>query len=140
MRLFLDANDLFVAGYSATNSVHDLLALASGGFCDLLSSEYAFEEARRNLAIKGQPSMLERFTTSTLGIVRVSEAGAPALAQATAADMSDPADIPILAAAIQARADGLVTGDKRAFSPHFGTRIAAVEIMLLRDALQRVTS
>ncbi len=140
MRLFLDANILFLAGYSATSPVHDLLALASGGFCELLASEYALEEARRNLVIKGQPSMLERFTTSTRGVVRVSEARAPALAQATAANLSDPADIPILAAAIQARADGLMTGDKRAFGPHFGTRIASVEILLLRDALQRATS
>lgn len=63
------------------------------------------------------------------------------LAQAFAATvvvcLSDTADVPILAAVIQCNADALVTGDRRAFGRTFRTRVAGVEVLVLRDALRR---
>ena len=53
MIVVLDANVLFLAGYSRTSPVHDLLALGRAGACELVASGYAIEEARRNLAAKG---------------------------------------------------------------------------------------
>ncbi len=53
VRIFLDANIIFLVGYSSTSPVHDLLALARRGDCELVTSSYALEEARRNLAVKG---------------------------------------------------------------------------------------
>ncbi|TAK55618.1 MAG: hypothetical protein EPO25_03335 [Gammaproteobacteria bacterium] len=53
MRLFLDANVLFLAGYSSDSPIHDLLALARAGRCELVASAYAVEEASRNLVAKG---------------------------------------------------------------------------------------
>jgi predicted nucleic acid-binding protein len=58
--------------------------------------------------------------------------------RASVAGLTDPADVPILAAAIQCRADILVTGDRRAFGRHFRTRLVGVEVFVLRDALRRV--
>jgi len=47
LRLFLDANVLFLAGYSHTSPVHDLLTLGRAGACELVASGYAVEEAQR---------------------------------------------------------------------------------------------
>ena len=115
--------------------MHDLLALAAAGDCELLSSEYAFEEARRNLALKSPDGSVERFETITAAIIRVQEASGIALKQAQAAKLSDVSDIPILAAALQCGADALVTGDRRAFGSFFGKRIESLRIVRLRDAL-----
>lgn len=138
MRLFLDANVLFLAGYSRSSPVHDLLVLHRSGRCDLVTSAYAIEEARRNLALKGPVGAMEAFRAALADVVSVAEAGAPALGLALACKLTDAADVPILAAAIQCRSDVLVTGDRRAFGRYFRTALAGVEVLVLRDALRRV--
>ena len=138
MRLFLDANILFLAGYSRTSPVHDLLALGRAGACELVASGYAVEEARRNLAAKAPVGAVESLGAALADVTSVAEARAPALEVAATAVLTDPADVPILAAAIQCRADVLVTGDRRAFGRHFRTRLAGIEVLVLRDALRRV--
>jgi len=138
VRLFLDANILFLAGYSRTSPVHDLLALGRAGACELVASGYAVEEARRNLAAKAPAGAVESLSAALADVTSVAEARAPALEVAATALLTDPADVPILAAAIQCRADVLVTGDRRAFGRHFRTRLAGIEVLVLRDALRRV--
>lgn len=138
LRLFLDANILFLAGYSRTSPVHDLVALARAGRCELVASGYTVEEARRNLAVKGPDGALEALDATLADVTTAAEARSPASKIAADAELSDPADVPVLAAAIQCRADILVTGDRRAFGRHFRARIAGVEVLLLRDALRRV--
>lgn len=138
MRIFLDANIIFLAGYSPTSPVHDLLALARRGECDLLMSSYALVEARRNLAAKGPPDWAEALERASAVVALVGEAQSPALQAAGEAQLADPCDIPILAAAIQCRADALVSGDRRAFGALYGSRIAAVEILTLRSVLRRI--
>jgi len=138
VRLFLDANILFLAGYSRTSPVHDLLALGRAGACELVASGYAVEEARRNLAAKAPAGAVESLSAALADVTSVAEARAPALEVAATAALTDPADVPILAAAIQCRADVLVTGDRRAFGRHFRTRLAGIEVLVLRDALRRV--
>jgi predicted nucleic acid-binding protein len=140
LRVFLDANILFLAGYSPTSPVHDLLALAACGDCEILSSDYAFEEARRNLVLKAPPGALDRFEQATAIVTHVREAGAAALEHAAAIELSDTTDTPILAAAFQENADALVTGDRRAFGAYFGQRIGSLKVMLLRDALVEILS
>ena len=137
MRLFLDANILFLAGYSRTSPVHDLLALGRAGACELVASGYAVEEARRNLAAKAPAGAVESLSAALADVTSVAEARAPALEVAATVALTDPADVPILAAAIQCRADVLVTGDRRAFGRHFRTRLAGIEVLVLRDALRR---
>lgn len=138
MRLFLDANILFLAGYSTASPVHDLLSLARKGRCELLTSGYAMEEARRNLLAKGPEDALERINRATACVVVTPEAAPAARELATAAALTDPSDVPILAAAIQCSADILVTGDRRAFGRYFRKTIAGTEVLLLRDALRKV--
>jgi predicted nucleic acid-binding protein len=138
LRLFLDANVLFLAGYSRTSPVHELLALGRAGACELVTSGYAVEEARRNVAAKGPSGALEALSAALAEVTSVAEAGGSAMERATAAGLSDPGDVPILAAAIQCRADILVTGDRRAFGRHFRTQVVGVEVLVLRDALRRV--
>ena len=140
LRLFLDANVLFLAGYSTTSPVHDLLQLARAGRCQLVASAYAIEEARRNLAAKGPTDALPRFHSALAFVTLVGEAAPAAFEAASAVGLTDPADVPILAAAIQSGADALVTGDRRAFGPYFGTRLVGVEILVLRDALRLTLS
>lgn len=115
--------------------MHDLLALAASGDCELLSSEYAFEEARRNLRLKAPDGAMERFEAAAAPIIHVQEASGSALEQAKSVNLSDASDLPILAAAFQAGADALVTGDRRAFGLLFGQCIGNVRILRLRDAL-----
>jgi predicted nucleic acid-binding protein len=81
---------------------------------------------------------LDAFDTALSQVMVVQEAGSSAMQQAIAAELSDDADVPILAAAIQSRADILVTGDRRAFGRYFRMRVAGVEVLVLRDALRRV--
>ena len=138
LRLFLDASVLFVAGYSRTSPVHDLLALGGAGACELVASGYAVEEARRNLAAKGPVGAVEALSAALEAVTSVTEARPSAMEVAASAALADPADVPILAAAIQCRADVLVTGDRRAFGRHFRTRLNDVEVLVLRDALRRV--
>ena len=138
LRLFLDANVLFLAGYSPTSPVHDLLALGRAGACELVASGYAVEEAQRNLAAKAPSGAVEALSTALADVTSVAEARAPALEVAATVALADPADVPILAAAIQWRADILATGDRRAFGPYFRTRLVGVEVLVLRDALRRV--
>jgi len=138
LRLFLDANILFLAGYSRTSPVHDLLDLGRTRRCELVASGYTTEEARRNLAVKGPDGALEALDAALEAVTVVAEARPPALGLAAAAALADPGDVPVLAAAIQCQADVLVTGDRRAFGQYFRARIAGVEVLLLRDALRRV--
>jgi predicted nucleic acid-binding protein len=138
LRLFLDANVLFLVGYSRTSPVHDLIELARAGVCELVASGYTVEEARRNLAIKGPDGAVEALNATLADVAMVAEARPSANKIAADAELSDPADVPVLAAAIQCRADVLVTGDRRAFGRHFRTRLAGVEVLVLRDALRRV--
>jgi uncharacterized protein len=138
LRLFLDANVLFLGGYSSSSPVHDLVALGRAGQCELVASSYAIEEARRNLAVKGPTGALEAFDNTLSQVKLVGEARSSGLARAAAAELSDATDVPILAAAIQYGADILVSGDRRAFGRHFRTRLSGIEVLVLRDALRRV--
>jgi uncharacterized protein len=138
LRIFLDANIVFLAGYSARSPVHDLLALARSGACDLVTSSYALEEARRNLAVKGPNDWLTRLNDATDVVEVVGEAQPAALQVAELVSLSDPSDVPILAAAIQSRREILISGDRRAFGTLFGSRVGNLEVLTLRDVLLRV--
>jgi len=115
-RLFLDANVLFTAAHNPKGKAALLFQLGQLELVQLLSSAYAIEEARRNLARKF-PACLDRFEAlvGKLGLVaeRPPDAGL---------DLPCPAglpekDGPIYRAAHACRADGLITGDLRDFGP-----------------------
>ena len=105
-RVFLDANVLFSAAYLQGSG---LARLWKRGGPLLLTSAFAIEEARRNLA-PGAPR--ERLDVLLRKVTVVPEA--PWTGGAASSGLPEK-DIPILAAAIRARATHLMTGDLNHF-------------------------
>jgi len=135
MRLFLDANVLFTAVHKPEGRSAGLIALARRGFCSLHMSPHALEEARRNLRLKvpeaGDPLEL-------VGTIAV-EREAPAPVVQWALDQGLPLkDAPILAAAVTADADLLVTGDRKHFGDLYGATLRGVEVVTPAEALARL--
>jgi predicted nucleic acid-binding protein len=138
MKLFLDANILFSAAQSTEGRARGLFVLAADGHCNLLSSEHATNEACRNLMMKS-PSSIGVFR-DLLKIVRIAGEGGPGLVAWAAGYGLPENDAPILAAAAAARADLLVTGDRRHFGHLYGEVLAGVQMVTLREALKLVSS
>jgi hypothetical protein len=104
--------------------------------CRLVSSRYALDEARRNLARK-KPSALDRFDEITNWVHLCAEADAARLERARSVGVADPMDVPVLAAAI-GRSDILATGDRKHFGPWMNKEIQGLVILSLADVLRRV--
>ena len=124
-RIFLDANVLFSAAYLELSGLAQLWTLDD---VELLTSAYAVEEARRNLAIDRREALarLEQLTTT------VSIVDARRSLKLPGNIRLEPKDQPILLAAIHGKADYLLTGDARHFEHLYGKRIKGV--LVLRPA------
>ena len=125
-RAFLDANVLFSAAYREKSG---LMRLRSRPDTELVTSAYAAEEARRNLASPDQRARLESLL-SQMRIVAESDAPMPASVK-----LPDK-DHPILKAAITAEATHLITGDVKDFGRYFGTRIAGILVVTPADFIR----
>lgn len=136
MRLFLDANVIFSAAHNPDGRARALFTLQGMGECHLLASAYALEEARRNIALK-YPSRITDLEALARELGQVPEAQAQAVARARDLGLP-PNDAPILGAAVAARADMLVTGDRTHFGQLYGKTIEGVEVVSLAEALARV--
>lgn len=79
MRLFLDANILFTAAHNSKGKAALVIELGQAGLWQLVTSTYALEEARRNLALKF-PDGLERLDALAQGL-RISPDAAPRTAR-----------------------------------------------------------
>lgn len=136
MRLFLDANVIFSAAHSAQGRAQELVALARARHCRLCSSWHALDEARRNLERKSRD--FEARLEVSLGQITL-RAEAPAQLLDWARGEGLPVqDAQILAAAVHAGAELLVTGDARDFGPLFGNVLRGVRVVTLAEALARV--
>lgn len=121
--LFLDANVLFSAAYQAESRLREFWTLPG---VELVTSGYAWEEARRNLSTLDQQ---RRLTALASGVRVVPEGGAWVLPP----DVLLPEkDRPILAAALLSGATHLVTGDATHFGVWYGKRIGS--LLVLRPA------
>jgi uncharacterized protein len=123
-RVFLDANVLYSAAYLQNTALARLWVLQN---VELMSSAYAIEEARRNLALDRLSALtrLERLTSA----VRVNP---PQHVKLPANVSLDAKEQHILLAAIHGKADYLLTGDQRHFGHLYGQRV--VGVMVLRPA------
>jgi len=136
VRLFLDANILFSAAYRDDSPALLLFELAIAGRCQLVTSEFAWDEAYRNIRLK-QPRRMHELD-SLRGRLESVPAPSPA-ATADAAKHGLPnKDAPILAAAKVARVDVLVTGDRTHFGHLYGRNIGGLRVLSLRDTLERL--
>lgn len=129
-RIFLDANVLFSAAYLELSGLARLWALND---VELLTSAYAVEEARRNLAIDRREALarLEQLTT-TVSIVNARRS-----LKLPGNIRLDPKDQPILLAAIHGKADYLLTGDARHFEYLYGKRIKGVLVLCPAQYFER---
>ncbi|SRR6266496_3865762 len=119
-RLFLDANILFSAAYRAQAGLLQLWKLKDVALCTF---RYALEEARINLEEEDQRASLRKLAT-TIEIFEASEKRQ----QPTAVSLPVK-DVPIMLAAIEARATHLLTGDIRHFGRYFGKNVEGVLVM-----------
>ena len=136
MLLFLDANVLFAAAYSAEGNARAILQLAALSGATVASSTFAVEEAVRNLGLKA-PAAESELVILMDRITLAGGADRRALERASRHGLPEK-DLPILAAAIAIRANLLVTGDRRHFGPLFGQKIGSVEILPPLAALERL--
>jgi len=134
VRVFLDANVLFSGAHSPSGRARGLFSLAERRFCELVTSEHAIAEARRNLVTKNSPTAKD-LEDLLHQVTRVAEGG-PALVSWAAGQGLPENDAPILAAAAAADTDLLVTGDRRNFGHLYGKTAGRVRIVTLREALK----
>jgi predicted nucleic acid-binding protein len=126
-RLFLDANVPFSAAYRPDSGLRRLWRLPDVQF---VTSEYAAEEARVNLADDAQRQRLKKLLQETVIVTAMPAATLPD-------DLDLPEkDRPILLAAIEARATHLLTGNRLHFGKHFGRAIGGVRVSPPGDYLR----
>jgi uncharacterized protein len=128
-RVFLDANVLFSAAYREDSGLRRLWDLADA---ILVTSGYALEEARRNLDLPAQRERLADLA-GRMAVV----ADAPGRAALPRGIELPEDDRPILAAAISAKATHLLSGDRRAFGPYYGKRVAGIRVLRPAEYLAR---
>jgi len=136
VRLFLDANILFSAAYRDGSPALLLFELASADRCIVLTSAFAWDEARRNIALKcpHRTTILDALR-GQLEYTPVPDASA--IADAAKQGVPDK-DAPILAAACVAEVDILVTGDRTHFGHLYGETVGGLRVLTLKDTLARL--
>jgi len=133
VRLFLDANILFSAAYRDGSAPLLLFDLAAAGRCHLVTSVFAWEEAHRNIAVKCP----QRLPMLDALAGRVEHAPVPDTSGISAAvnqGLPDK-DAPILAAAVAAGVEILVTGDRTHFGHLYGKEVGTLRVLTLKDTL-----
>jgi len=130
MRIFLDANVLFSAS-NHDSHIARLLEIMSNDHT-AVTSDFALEEARRNVQLK-RPVWSEGFMTlaSQLEVT-------PSVLFDLPVEL-DAKDRPILCAAIRAGCDLLVTGDRKHFGHLYGHSVEGVTIVSAIGLAQQVT-
>lgn len=136
MSLFADANVLFSAAVTPQARSSTLLRIVGSGDHQLLASRHAIEEARRNMSAR-YPEAAQRLEELVVQVRVVPDAHPELVGWCQELGLSL-GDAPILAAAIQAGADVLVTGDRRHFGHFFGQTLRGVRVLSLRDALHEL--
>lgn len=120
MSAFLDANILFSGSNANSHLYRFLMWLKGKEKC--VTSLYALSEAERNILLK-RPNWREHFNLLASHVELVSES--PLSLNVGLPDK----DKPILGAAVGAKCEFLVTGDKRDFGHLFGKTIQGVRVV-----------
>ena len=134
MRVFVDSSVLFQAVTSPAGRSAALVRLAAMGRFTLCASSHVVEEARRNVASRSRDD-LEVLADLVQQLERVAEAPAKLVIWAETHGLGA-GDSPVLAAAVAAGVDGLVTADRSSFGHLFGTKPGGVTVASLSEALR----
>jgi predicted nucleic acid-binding protein len=132
VRIFCDADVLIAGAASTAGASHILLQLSELTLLVCLTSQYAIQEAERNLLVK-LPDALPAFRLILKAAAKATPAPAPWLLHKLAGE-AHPKDLAILGAAISGKADFLATFNTR----HFRPRRTAPIILQPRDVLERI--
>lgn len=122
MRVFLDANVLFSASRGESSIARLILWLTHVG--EAVTSDLAYEEARRNVAAK-RPAWIDGFDRLMTSIELV-----PSISFSLNIEL-DSKDVPLLCAAIRSKCQYFVTGDKRDFGHLYNQTIVGVTVITL---------
>jgi predicted nucleic acid-binding protein len=134
MRVFIDANVLFLAATSPAGRAVALFRLAEKGRFSLCASDHVIEEARRNVVSRSRNDVneLDRLVGQLEPL-----AGSPPKLVAWAAGLGLGAgDAPVLASAVAGGVDGFVTGDRSNFGHLFGQVLGGVTVASTSEALR----
>jgi len=123
-RVFLDANVLFSAAWAATSILRRLWTF-DPTVVTLLTSDWAIDEARRNLPL-GKHDELTRLLRAVEEVVTPQSSGWSVLENVSLPEK----DLANLWAAIGANTTHLLTGDRKHFGPLYGRAIEGVLILL----------
>lgn len=131
MRLFLDANVLFTAAHNPQGKAAFVIEMAGESGWELVTSELAVEEARRNLERKF-PDCVPMLDS----ILRVIKRHLAAPSCDCPVSLPEK-DRPILSAAMLSGATHLLTGDRKHFGPYMNApqRTAGVSIQTVAEFL-----
>jgi len=130
-RVFLDANILFSAAWRKDSGLLRLWKLKG---VKLFTSTYAAQEADRNLENAAQKKRLQKLLHRVTTGARVSNSTALAMR----VNLPEK-DLPILQAALDAKAHILLTGDIMHFGLYLGTSVDNTKIMLPADFLRETS-
>ncbi|WP_263353968.1 PIN domain-containing protein [Acidicapsa acidisoli] len=119
IRLFLDANVLISASWKDNSKVTRLWRIPD---IELITSDYVLTECKRNLHPGEQ---LDRLSMLLKRVRIIDFPKTPILADPTHLPEKDQ---PVLASAILARADFLVTGDRKHFGVWYGKTILGLRV------------
>ncbi len=109
IRVFLDANVLFTAAHNADGKAALVIELGVRGYWQLFTSDYALEEAARNLQRKFPRSLATLKEIRPAMRISSHHGGMPELTGLASKDQ------PIFQAALACEATHLLTGDIRDF-------------------------
>jgi len=126
LRIYLDSNVLFSASRDAASRFRGLWSLEN---ILVITSPYAVGEVSRNIESSGHRGSFDALLAQTRFVSDASTQIIPTETRLVAKDR------PILAAAIAASVDYLVTGDKRHFEHLYGRRIGSVAVIGPADFL-----
>ena len=120
LRIFLDANVLFSAS-NQSSPIAELVYLILERH-ELVTSDLALEEARRNIQAKrphGMDTFIQLSKKVTIVSTRIIELPVPMVEK----------DAPILTSAIQSKCNYLATGDKKHFGHLYNQVIEGLEVV-----------
>lgn len=128
MKIFLDANVLFTAAYNPSGRAHLLIDEFA---TKIITSDYADEEARKNIQAKKPEAMVDfKKLLSQITIV-------PSVNGTICPIALREKDRPIFLTALANKATHLLTGDKRDFGIHMNVpkKTYGIVIQTVRDFL-----